>query len=361
MSRLEQQKKPLVILPTAPTSGFKKTKMTSHTDIFNAAADMAAPIKRGRRLNTVQPNITSELGGAPPKVRLSNGTVADAPYRSDRAGQGVRNFPHVGNGIMSVTTFKSTGRRRDDHTTCMDTDPTRTDRGDYQVVEWENKCKRHLEPQRHEPKPQGMHHTHRAVKEVPPFATNSEIQPIPFHRQRRFCPVPGADSAESNQDYIPKRSRTPPAGAKLHCENEGFTCVYSTNTADKAKLVAGGVRMIPFGKHGKSQTTTADKLAKARSEEEAKREAGLRLHRQKMLEVAQRIVDDRTEEVHGKKIGLFHPPERLGGPNATNLPVNPKHVVGMSAARGKTPTPGGASSTPRSAGGAFTPRPGWVR
>ena len=288
-------------------------------------------MKRGRRLLNKEPNITSELGGVEPRA-------GSAQYFASTArGSGVRMYEDFGNGLESVPREVHTGMKRGEQKNFDETDPTRTDRGDFTVASWERKGKKQAELPVHEQKPIGIKLLPRDA-EVAPFATSSDLNPIPFHRQRRYVEVPGQTHSDPDApppQYIPKRSRTPPVSVKEHCPTEGFTVVYSTNSSEKQKQVAGGMRMIPFGKHGKGTHNTDETIATAREQAEAKREAAYLAHRQYLRSVAQRIVDGRQEHAHGKKVGVYHPPERQGGPNAMDLPTPRNYVVGKSMARAR--------------------------
>lgn len=287
--------------------------------------DMPAEnLKRGRRLIHIDNGITSELGGLPKN---------DGVTRCWTPTGGVKMYPQSGK--ESEKTFSVTGKKRGDDKTFFDTDPTRVDRGDYTVVDWERAGKKRLEVAQRQERPVGLHHTPRKQPEIAPFATTTHECPIPFHRQRRYVEVPGSARNEALQEakFVPKRSRTPPASVKLRCENEGFTVIYSTNTAEKQRQVAGGVKMIPFEHHGKGVTTTADKIAEQRRNEEEKKDANFIAHRQYLRAVEERMVANQLIRPHGKKVGQFHPADREGGPNAMELPLPRHYVVGKSCSR----------------------------
>lgn len=311
---------------------------------FSEYRDRDPLLKRGRRLLAVAPGITSELGGETPPASAA---------RSGNYSAGVRMFSEFGQGIESVPHVKLTGTKKSEQKSFDETDPTRADRGDYVVASWERAGKKKAEQAVREEKAVGIKLVPRDV-EVAPFATSSDAHPIPFHRQRRYVEVPGsAGRGEPDAPpppYIPKRSRTPPASVKEHCPNEGFTVIYSTNSTEKARQVAGGMRMIPFERHGKGTSNTDNTIAQAREQAEAKREAAYFAHRQYLRAVAQRIVDGRQEHAHGKKLGVYHPTEREGGPNAMDLPTPRNYVVGKSLARARP-------SSSAAAGGAVSP--GW--
>jgi hypothetical protein len=299
---------------------------------FSEYRDREPNLKRGRRLITIEPGITSELGGLEPRPNTA-AYFASTPKRG-----GVRIFDGQGQGRETQPFIKVTGCKRSEQKSFDETDPTRSDRGDFVVTPGERNGRKHMEPVSREAKPVGIKLCPRDI-EVAPFATSSDANPIPFHRQRKFVEVPGQTNNDPDQpppQYVPKRSRTPPASVKEHCEAEGFTVIYSTNSTDKARQVAGGMRMIPFSHHGKGTHNSDFAIAQRREEAEAKREAAYLAHRQYLRQVAQRIVDGRVEVQHGKKIGVFHPPEREGGPNAMDLPTPRNYVVGKSMSRARS-------------------------
>lgn len=326
---------------------------------FSEYRDRDPNLKRGRRLLCVTPGITSELGGGEPSAASAVTSSADNNnnnfYYSPAFRSGVRMFADQGQGIESTPQIKLTGTKRTEQKPFDDTDPTRSDRGDFVVAAWERHGKKkQSDAVRREDKPVGIKlcaASNRGEVDAAPFATSSDLNAIPFHRQRRYVEVPGSHSANSGVEiaaaaaaggggtsvpppaYVPKRSRTPPASVKATCPNEGFTVVYSTNASEKARHIAGGMRMIPFGKHGKGTSNTDETIAQAREQAEAKREAAYLAHRQYLRQVAQRIVDGRQEHGHGKRLGAFHPVEREGGPNALDLPTPRGYVVGKSQSR----------------------------
>lgn len=287
--------------------------------------------------------------------------------RDDRAVAGVRTTPlrravvesshaSTSNNVETTTLYAPSGRKRPEahsagYALASPIIPDRiVNRDAYTHAPWENggkRIRRDTEPafslfktsNDFSPRKEtgGCLTPRRAAAQCnPPFGTeNMDPSTVPSPRyQKRHVDTPLATTSVGEQEYQKKRSRTPPAATKSHCDVEGFCVLYSSKPAEGGQVQY--MSMVKAGQTGKSKKHGEKEFLDSRA---ALAEKTTRIDDHKReLQRERRAVDRPEPKPQG--IRRVHSPSasyRLAAPYAVNLP-GPRHDdVGISSVRAKSP------------------------